>query len=330
MTIDPTRGCRLPGCGGPAQGVCINDLPFDECPDVVPIGDVAGQVEERAAPDMVVTGRTVAMSLAEADAFLRANGGTLLALVAPPGTGKTTLSATIYELALRERLIGLGFAGSETITAFEERCFLSRLSSPTDEPETLRTPGSAPVAFLHIALALDDGRRLELLLTDRSGEHFDEALNQPERFGQFPEFGRADAVLMLVDAARLDRAHHAEVNQVRKLVIGLGQAGRLDNRRLVLVVTKSDKVPADRWAVVEERIDKLREDSARRAPTADISIHYTACRARPGSAEVGEGIGDLILANVATPGAREFSTTLWNPGSGGTPLDRLQFTVEGA
>jgi hypothetical protein len=330
MSIDPTRGCRLPGCGGPAQGVCINNLPFDECPDVVPIEDVDGQVEERTTPDIVVTGRTGPMSLAEADAFLRANGGMLLALVAPPGTGKTTLCATIYELALRERLKSLGFAGSETITAFEERCFLSRLSSPYEKPETPRTPGSSPVAFLHIALALEGGQRLELLLTDRSGEHFDDALNQPERFGEFPEFGRADAVLLLVDADRLDRAHHAEVNQIRKLVIGLGQAGRLENRRLVLVMTKIDKIPAERWLVVQERIEKIHKDSARRVPSAEISIHYTTCRTRPGSAEIGEGISELILATIPAPESKTFSTTLWNPGTGGTALDRLNFTVENA
>ena len=65
------------------------------------------------------------MSAEEADAFLRMRRAQVIALVGGNDVGKTTLLASLYELAHRDMLRDCRFAGSETLRAFEARCFLS-------------------------------------------------------------------------------------------------------------------------------------------------------------------------------------------------------------
>ena len=326
MIVDlSTAVCRVRGCGGPASGVCINGLAFDECPNVVPAEEVKyGNIEGGRRPDFVTIGTSSALTIGEADGFMRANGGTLLALVAGPNVGKTTLSSTIYELVRRGRLPGFGFAGSETIHAFEERCFLSRTASMADTPDTVHTPASADVSFLHLGLALDDGRRADLLLSDRSGEHFEEALDQPDSFASFVELVRADAVLLLVDAERLEGNHQAEFARIRKLLLAMSYTGVLLGKIICLVVTKTDKLATNvQRSNVEARAQRLMEEIGRRIPSAQTHLQFTACRATPGHATIGEGVAELMAASMPAVPIRSFKTTLWNPDDGGTALDRL-------
>lgn len=326
----PTAVCRLPGCGGPSSSVCINGLAFDECPNVRPEAEVevtSGSSEP--APDVVSTGRSAALSLAEADAFLRSDGGTLLAVIAGPDVGKTTLIATIYELARRGGLQGLGFAGSETIRGLEERCFLSRAASERDEADTQRTPTGVGVVFVHLRLALPGGRRMNLLLSDRSGEHFDDAVDEPGRFGEFVELRRADGILLLLDAERLERSHHAEIANVRKLMLAMSHAELLTGRAIHLVITKADRLDGEaRFAVVNQRAQALVDEFGRRFSSVVVRLHFTFCRAAAGSSTFGRGVGELVIANVPAEIPRRFVTKLFSPtGGGGTALDRLMHAV---
>lgn len=325
MTDLPTALCRVSGCGGPASGVCLNGLAFDECPDVIAPEDAEAESEPDEEADVVQTSLGQTFDSAAADAFLRSHGGHVLAAVAGPDAGKTTLAATIYELAHRGRFDGIGFAGSETIAGFEERCFLSRAASEEHTPDTARTPTSADLAFLHLDLAFADGRRANLLLSDRSGEHFDDALDQPDRFATFAELARADAILLLLDAARLADSHHAESARMRKVILGLSNAGLLASTPVHLVLTKMDKIDGDdRRASVGRRAAEIIAEFKRRVPGIKVALHYTACQAVAGSTEVGQGLRDLVAAVLPSPSARPFVTRIFTPtGESGTALDRL-------
>lgn len=327
-----TAICRLPGCGGPVSGVCINQLPFDECPDVIPAVGADEEEEDEVLPtseagsDLVSTGRTGVFSIAEADAFLRANGGVVLAVVAGPEVGKTTLASAIYELLHRGRLEGFGFAGSETIKGLEERCFDARVASDQEKASTLRTPRAAPLIFVHLRIAVPDGREVDVLLSDRSGEHFDRALNAPAEFEDFKETERADAILLLVDGENLVTNHQVEIARLRKLVMALSQAGHLARKTVHLVLTKADLINGEaQLTLIEQRAKVIAEDIQRRSEGTAVQIHLTACRAKKGQSTFGQGVHGLLKATLPPVITRTFTTTFWHPGSGGTPLDRLMF-----
>jgi len=323
--------CRVPGCGGPVAGVCLNGLSFEECPDVVPAGigsTPAPAQEEEDERDHVATGLTSGMTVAEADAFLRAHGGTVIATVAGPNVGKTTLIGTFYELAHRGGLPSLSFAGSETISAFEQFCFLSRAASRRAAADTARTPRRGSATFLHLRLAGPNGGAHDLLLSDRSGEDFEEAVDSPDDLAGLDELGRADAILLLIDAERLHSAHQAETARVRRLLVALGHVRVAVGKPVLLVATKLDRLAGDdQRDAVAQRARLLLDEVGKRMPNSRAELHFTACRARPGEAMFGDGVGELLSAAITTIPPAAFETTWWNPGVGGTALDRLMHGV---
>src|SRR5436309_12137608 len=60
----------------------------------------------------------------------------LIVLAGEPGSGKTTLIASIYEQFLSGPLDEFTFAGSQTLVGFELRCHESRVDSGLSLPDT--------------------------------------------------------------------------------------------------------------------------------------------------------------------------------------------------
>ena len=74
--------CRNDGCDGPRSGVCINSLPFDECPDVISVERSEGEPPEQAGPrppaETVKTPGGRSLDAAHAMPLLRERGGTMI------------------------------------------------------------------------------------------------------------------------------------------------------------------------------------------------------------------------------------------------------------
>lgn len=330
MIIDDPSGyvCRLPGCGGPRSGVCINTLPFDECPDVI-AADQIDQPAQATEVDTVESGRPVMLhggrsfDVVACDRFLRRAGGTVISIVAAPDVGKTTLIASIYELIQRKRMQDFGFAGSETLRGYEERCFRSRLSSDAAVADTVRTPVSVGLQFTHMRVATVTDKR-EVVFADRSGEHFDRALGRPADFEDFIELHRAEAILLLVDLMLLLKEAHVTVSAVRRLFMAIDQRGLLDGKRVVLVGTKADlAIPTQRSRKAVQAIGQIADEFRMRAGGRfDIDMQIVACRARKGSTVIGEGL-EALLAMVLAPQipAKLPADDSWPPSR--TELDQL-------
>ena len=219
--------CRVNGCGGPRSGTCINSLSFEECPDVVPVPLEEEQaIESRGG---VILEKTVptpggrSLDAAACDALLRERGGTMIGIVAGPEVGKTTMIGTIYELIHRARMSKFGFAGSETLRGYEERTFLSRMKSNRSAPDTPRTKTLEKLSFTHLRLATADGI-LDVYFSDRSGEHFDNALARPAEFSAFTELLRSQVIIMMVDLQQLMTAPHPLMSWITAYVHGDGRA----------------------------------------------------------------------------------------------------------
>lgn len=320
-----TRGCRLPGCGGPHSGVCINSLPFDECPDVIELDEDDAPPEEpvEAATETVALPGGRSLDAAACDALLRQRGGVVVGIVAGPDVGKTTLIATIYELLHRHRMTAFGFAGSETLRGYEERCHLARLSSNAAKPDTPRTSSGVPLSFTHMRIASSGGTR-DIFFSDRSGEHFESALARPGDIGGFVELHRADAIILLVDLMQLVRDMHVTVSSVRRLFMAMDQNRLLEGKKVYLVGTKADvAMPTVRSKKAEKELAAVTDElNGRAAGRFTVGRHIVSCRARKGSTSIGEGVEPLLGELLASdpPRLRE-SDDAWP--SSRTELDQL-------
>lgn len=300
--IPDVRICSQPGCGGPASGVCINNLPFDDCPDVV---DVAGDAtaNERSGPIRSDAGFVAmpgghALDASACDALLRQRSGTVVGLVAGPDVGKTTLIGIMYELLIRRRMRNFQFAGSETLRGYEERCHLARISSNATKPDTQRTATKAKLSFTHLQIARG-GQKYDIVFSDRSGEHFQRALDRPNEIGRFEELQRSDVILLLVDLPELLKDTHAQTSQMRKWFMAMKQNAVLDDKAIFLVGTKADvAVRTPRSKLAAKALKGLALDLSRRLDGAPVAPRMIACRPRTGSTFVGEGVEELLTEIV--------------------------------
>lgn len=306
-------GCQRPGCGGPRSGVCINNLPFEECPDVAewsedePDDQPLEAVVEPASQVVLLPGGR-SLDAQACDALLRQRGGKVVALVAAPDVGKTTLIATMYELLHRRRMAALGFAGSETLRGYEERSHLTRLASNGAKPDTQRTSVSTPLNFTHLRVATPD-HVSDVVFSDRSGEHFENALARPAAIADFAELHRADSLVLLVDLVRLVGETHLTLSSVRRLFLALDQNGLLAGRRLLLVGTKADlAIPTPRSKKAERALADLETELNRRAAGRfTIGRHVIACRAQAGSTEFGVGMERLLAELLENSGPAQIA-----------------------
>jgi hypothetical protein len=301
--------CRVPGCGGPASGTCINGLNFDECPDVIrdALADSIALIEENV-PDKhtdhfetaVATGVSGSLDAASCDSLLRARGGIMVAIVAGPDVGKTTMIATLYELLYRRRLNGYKFAGSETLRGYEERCHLARLASNAVKPDTPRTRTSAKLSFTHLRVQTPNGLK-DIVFSDRSGEHFQNALGKPAQIVDFAEIARANVIFLLVDLFQLQNSPHQTKSQVRRLFLTLVQYGLLVDKRVRLIGTKMDLISdAETRESATGELAALTQDLLRRT-VGSLDIQSFVISSRSGSGvKAGDGFDTLVQAILSS------------------------------
>jgi Double-GTPase 2 len=315
--------CRVEGCGGPREGICINNLSFEECPDVV-VSEDGGDTgdEEPPVPSTEAETSVVPSSVGDSldvitcDTLLRANGAAMIGIVAGPAAGKTTLVATIYERIHRGKSSVFGFAGSETIRGYEERCHLARLASGGIEPDTERTKTWAELSFTHLELANDDVRQ-HVMFSDRSGEHFDNVLNRPDDVASFRELARASHIWIVIDLKRLSESGHSLKSELRRLVMILQSGNLFDGKHISVIGTKADLFSsAAAKRKIQAEFNSTVEDLQKKGPeTITFNKHMIGCRPAKGSTEFGDGI-DALLSSLFEPEAEKaFVTACPLPGT---------------
>ena len=182
------------------------------------------------------------MSVISADVFLRSRHARVVALVGGNDVGKTTLLASLYELAGLDRLTDFAFAGSETLRGFEARCHLSRAASNRPVPDTKRTPLTTDPQFLHLCF-LKELKHVNLLVADRAGEAYVKMLDSPTTIS-LPELLRADSIALLVDGNDLcnPTRRQLQIARTRRFWIMLQQNDIVSRTGLSIqvVLTKLD------------------------------------------------------------------------------------------
>lgn len=186
-----------------------------------------------------------AMTLEQARALSGRRGARLVLVMGEPSTGKTALTAMLWQQFLeQDGLAGHRLAGSRSARGFERRAHWARLQARQPRAQF---PATRPQddGVLHLRIRRPDGRRVELLLSDLAGEHFERVREGQPLLDELPWAARADRVAVVLDAEALSLPGESEiaVTRARRLLLAL-EASRAvrDSARVALVLTKSDSL----------------------------------------------------------------------------------------
>jgi len=213
--IDPI-GCRKTDCLVATTGSCADGhTPLAACPNFggqqLEVDDAYdGELDEDlvdvpADSDRVSLPLGDALTVDDVARLLRRHAATFVTVIGDSHSGKTTLICALYDRFLRGTFGSLSFAGSQTLIALERRSHHARVDSGRATPETARTSHLDGLRYFHFALAPNGSpdKRLDLLLSDRSGEVYRNARNDSSLVGSLPEIPQADRVVLLLDGRRV-------------------------------------------------------------------------------------------------------------------------------
>lgn len=216
--------------------------------------------DDSAEPDIVRLWSGSELSISEAAFIARAGNTRVIVLAGEHNAGKTTFVSGVYHGFLDGPYEDLWFKHSRTLYAFEERVFRARVASGLTQPAMQRTEGTH-VRFFHLELGELDGESMDFLISDISGEAFEQLRKSAELVSEFDVFRSADHFLYLVNGKGLGSpAERATVkmnvvNGFRRLVEGdlLPRNGQI-----VILFNKSDEIETA-GVQANEAVENLKE-----------------------------------------------------------------------
>ncbi len=304
--------CPREGCAFLTTRVCVEGLAPEEYPFLSHAGTGSHEALAEAGEDavsvagdgekVVTIAASIHLSAQDADRIRRGTGASLVAFVGAFKSGKTSLVTEFWEMLRRRDMRGFSFAGSDTVSGFEHRAFLSRMESGGSDDGIFRTSSEAGLHFLHLRLARQDGSGppFHLLMSDRAGETIEELLDEPGEFARLVEVSHADTVALVVDGAQMaDPARRGQHRlQTMSIVQAIRDAGLLKHgTRVDVVMAKLDKVrlsgnQGDAELGFESLLEGIRKVLRRDA--AIIAGHRVAARSDDPNTPRGLGLEQLL------------------------------------
>ncbi len=325
MAVD----CTNPDCSVAETGKCVDGFEVGKCPhvkqesSVLDLLDTSSTEESASTPPVEVPEYLnitpiydgTILTIQSAADVLRSGPARVITVIGPSASGKTTFALCLYDAFQNGPFGKWEFAGSMTLPAFELRSHLSRAKCGNTAPDTERTLIKEGLGFLHLAVHNEANGRLELLISDRSGEHYRDVSDGVEGYDDLHEVSRADYILFFVDGKKLaSDERHGVKNEVLGLVRSLVEENVLRKNHYVgVVLTKYDHVQASQHA---ERVDtdfadlmnKLHE---RFDPSlANINEFKIAARSENADIHSRYGVASLLEDCV---GARSVNTYIPGP-----------------
>ena len=209
-----SRICTNEQCKFSETDLCVEGNDINECP-YLQICDATVTEDgkdikspdspaKQAVDELVHFGGEEHLSVTEASILLKARYMPIIAFLGPPGAGKTSLIAEVYDAFQYGNYESLAFAGSETLMAFERICHKVRAVSRAPEPMHDRSEILDDPFFFHLIInASCNMRPVDILLADRSGETYRTIADTPNIADQCLELKRAAALNILVDGNQL-------------------------------------------------------------------------------------------------------------------------------
>src|SRR5437867_647390 len=285
----------------------MSNEPTGPLPTVIPspatpVPTVAN-IAEKPSSDVIDLPAGRELNEADANVLAISRPVKLIVTGGPVLCGKTTLLTSLYESFQSGPVSGCTFAGSNTLPAFERRCFYSRIASSRDVPETERTPYGDP-RYLHLCVCPNGipSGAVDLLFSDVSGEAFERARDSVSECRRLGFLKRADHFLLLLDGEKLAQRNKrwGVAHETMGLLQTCLDAGMLMAETHVNVIwTKIDYVVV---AKSSGGIDKFRADMRAEFETRFTSrvrnLRFSEIAARPTEQEAnlpfGHGLPELL------------------------------------
>jgi len=247
--------CKLKNCPYDRDGRCVeNQLP--NCPNLladeatgVKVQEVPPQKTEPPPPTHESTYSGNKLTVDEAAPILQSNPQVVV-LGGMIESGKTTLLARIFEMFQCGEIVGYRFMTSKTPVEFDKLSWHATMESGANKPTTVHTARSENNLFLHLRFRPISGANtpIDLLLGDIPGELFPEAVAEESVCRNLSALGRANHVLLFLDAEVLTHAakRHDHCGKVFDFVSRALQTGQIgQNTVLHLITSKSDVLVRD-------------------------------------------------------------------------------------
>lgn len=328
--------CSKQDCPIAAGGLCIEgwEHPEDECETASAAGELAREDrdEEPDSPmgENVRLPSGLPIDVSQVRRMAGAVETLVVSIVGGKHSGKSTLLASIFEKFQSGPFGGCRFAGSRTLVGFDKLCHPGQARSGNLSPQTEATSQEEGLRFLHLALQrIHTGKRLELLFSERSGEHFEAFRSAATDARDFPDLKEAAIVLLLVDGSRLlgdatrATARHNALVTFRALaeqgVVGADTA-------VILTLSKVDASAGDPAAerALAEAFDGMAVGvRALFGNSRPFGVAKVASRSPGGACELGEGVDDLLRRILDAGEFRAATKPDVTPQSLGSPYDRF-------
>lgn len=177
--------------------------PNSELTEDLPVESSEGLHETSISENDVSLPNQGALSPAGAAEIMGADITRLVLLGGALDSGKTTLISSIYERLHLGPFASFTLGWSSSLMGFEEICHESREKSNQPEPDTLRTSRQLGRLLYHLRLHDTNGNPQELLLTDLSGEEYEDLRKFDDVLPNVEIVERADHFCLLVDGDRI-------------------------------------------------------------------------------------------------------------------------------
>lgn len=305
--------CIQEGCNISVDGKCLEGLDKDNCPhcSIEDILDLDSSITQSFIPDDENDTENnnesryhklySATALKEAETIYITNRNLtrVIVLAGVPFSGKTTTIASLYDSFLRNYgYADYFFKSSRSLIGLEEISFLSRSSSGREKADTQRTPYAiGRDNYIHIEVT-DTKQSTDLLFTDISGEHFENAINNKQDAEKLYFLRRADHFTLFIDSSKLlsnqDRALTRKHN--RSILRALLDANTLSSETFVEIVFS-------KWDIVLENNEKDNEVfeivekeliGILASHKIEVSIHKIISRSDFEYIDSGEGLDQLL------------------------------------
>jgi hypothetical protein len=282
--------CPNPDCRIADTGKCVEGFDISECPNLR--AATVPKVPEPVAKDSDTEPRRSDVRVASGEILtideatdVLCNGLTrVLTLIGPQDSGKTTLGISLYAAFQNGPFEHLSFGGSMTLVSFEQRIHLAQAACGKERPDTPRTSRREGLGFLHLSLHDEKTGRIDLLISERSGEFYKDVADSKEECKDLYEIDRADFIIFLVDGGKLitDERHAVKSGTVM-MVEALVEGGILRERhRIGVVLTKFDIILSSAfYDRARKDFDGLVENIRNRFGSKVSEIHSLIIAARP-------------------------------------------------
>jgi Double-GTPase 2 len=280
--------CKNDNCTAATTGHCFNNKgSMAECENWVPSGQVTAtmpsatgvpvsgqpkQTRSDASKKQGVEWSGFPLRLAEIELISRRSNPLIIAAVGEVAAGKSSFLGMLHTLLLRgHTLQHYTFAGSLTLLGWEALAVALRFhkGQATDQSPTPSDPSY--YSLQHWALRRADGRLLDILFPDASGEVFSQwAINQDDSNAANVRWihRHADAFVFFVNCKALVEQRGEAVTNLLDLASRLAEG--LANRPVVVAWSKADFLTQVR-PTVKQRLEEGLQQVFGDVPRVEIS-----------------------------------------------------------